>query len=149
MSPPLIISHAEIDQLVDLGVADDERRAHDDGVAHGAHHQAVLDAEVADHQARGPLLLAEPRVGPLARDDLDAADQAERARLAHQRVIGKRGERPGEIGAHIAPHPLHQVFALHDLDVLQGHGRGGRVAGIGVAVGEVLAGPAQGLDDGA
>jgi hypothetical protein len=129
----------DADQRVDLGVGDDQRRAADDAVADGADHQAVADAQVADDRPGLAFLVEEAMVGALLADDLDGADQAQRAGLADQRVVVQRGQRLGQIGAGVVAGALDQALALQDLDVLQRHGGAGRVARIGEAVDEVPA----------
>jgi hypothetical protein len=52
-----------VDHLVDLGVGDDQGRAHHDAVTDAAHHQAVGDAGVAHDGAGLAFLAAEPLVG--------------------------------------------------------------------------------------
>src|SRR3546814_9426960 len=85
-------------------MADRQRRAEHEAVADGADHQPLFDAPIAHHRPGIAFLAAETRVGALLRDDLDRADQTERARLAHHRVRGKLRHLGREIGARSEEH---------------------------------------------
>src|SRR3546814_19452077 len=80
----LFRSFDDTEHLVDFLMADRQRRAEHEAVADGADHQPLFDAPIAHHRPGIAFLAAETRVGALLRDDLDRADQTERARLAHQ-----------------------------------------------------------------
>ena len=75
----------------------------------------------------------------LVLDQLDGADQAHRSRLADQRVVLQRLQRLGQMRAGFVAHLFHQPLAADDLDILQRHRAGRRMAGIGEAVIELAA----------
>jgi hypothetical protein len=127
-----------LDQLVDVRVLDDQRRRDNHGVAHRAHHQAVGHADVAAAGA-GAEVLGEALAAGLVAHDLDGADQAQRAGLADDRVPGQPGPALVEIRRRVLLDPLDDLLAPQDAQVLQRHRAGGRVARIGVAVGELAA----------
>ena len=81
-----------VEQFVDLGRIDDERRAQRHHVAdHRAQDQALGLGEL--HRLGADMVLRRERaLALLVGDQLDAADQPEPARLADQRMGVERGE---------------------------------------------------------
>jgi len=81
-----------IEQLFDLGRADDKRRRQRHHIAHHrAHDQAFVLAE-ADGGRADTVLRIERTLGPLVGDQFQAADEPEPARFADQRMLAKRFE---------------------------------------------------------
>ena len=93
-----------VEQLVDLVRRDDERRADRDAVAaERAHDQPSSLSEADAGRARRRPSASKARFVRLVGDDLEAADQADAARLADERMIGQRREPRLELrrlGAH-------------------------------------------------
>ena len=79
-------------------MTDDQRRAHDQSVADGADHEAVLDAQIADDRAGVSGSAAEAAVGPFLGDNLDRPYETKTAGLAHQRVFGEARQGLRQIG---------------------------------------------------
>ena len=126
--PPQRVEHG-----VDLGAVDDQRRAQGDAVAADRPADQALLLGEARRLGADAELRVEALLGPLVAHQLQRADQADAARLADQRVIGQRLQPQLEDRRH----PLHvrdDVDALVDLDGLERHRAGERMAGIGEAV---------------
>ncbi len=122
-------------------MGDDQRRAHDDGVADAAHHQAVFDAEIAHHWPCRPFYAAEAGVGGFVTGDFNRADQADRSCLADQRVPPKLfGKYARQIGPGVAAGALDQAFTFDNLDVAQRDGGAHWMARVSEAVDEIAAG---------
>ena len=125
------------EELVDLGVGDDQRRCDGDEVADAAHDDALGAAERdrlgAEHRRRFERRLAAARQQVDGADELVAADFADRgmAREGAQLLL--------EVRADIVAHALDQLLALEDGEVGEaGRGRD-RVAAVGEAVRQVAA----------
>src|SRR4029453_10340644 len=78
------------EQVGELGLVDDQRRADRDAVAHVANEQPARHGVVVDAVAGADLDEVEGRLGLLVGDDLQRAHHADAHRLADQRMIGKR-----------------------------------------------------------
>ena len=91
-----------VEQVVDLAIVDDERRADADGVARqGPDDEAVLLGVRRDGGGRlgGRRVL---RPGALVLDDLNGADEADAARLADEVLVGQPLQPLLEVGHHAA-----------------------------------------------
>src|SRR5205085_11652401 len=75
-----------LDQLVDLGFVNDQRRADRNRVAHGADDDAVLERAVLNEIAKAALRI-EPLLGRLVLGQLDRADETNAAGVADQRMV--------------------------------------------------------------
>ena len=118
-------------------MGDDQRRTHHDRILHAAHHQALGDTDIPYHDS-GLAAPAKTPVGPRFRDDFHRADQAQAARFAHQRMPGQFGQPLRQIRPGVFPGATDEILALDDLEILQRHGRRGGVAGIGIAMDEII-----------
>ncbi|MNI77838.1 hypothetical protein D3C73_1341640 [compost metagenome] len=118
-------------------MADHQRRRNDHGVTHRAHDQAVFEAEgAADHAYALAFVTA---AGGLVLDQLDRAEQAQAAYLAHQRVVLQLTQTFLQVGCHLRTDLLDDLLVAQDAQVFQAYRSRHRVAGIGEAVVEVSA----------
>ena len=125
-----------VEQLVDLGRLDDQRRADRDHVARDEAHDQAFGLGVAHHRARRRR--ASDRTAVLASlvgGKLDRADQAHAARLADQRMIAERHQALLEL-RRACRRGLEDLVALVDLQRLQRDRGRDRMARIGEAVAE-------------
>src|SRR5271165_3206789 len=76
-----------VEHLVDLMCGDDQRRAKRQGVAGERAHDQALRLGKGDAARADALLRLERLLGALVRDHLEAADEAEAARFADQRML--------------------------------------------------------------
>ena len=65
----------DADKLVNLGGANNQRRAHHDAIADATHHQTVADANIADERPCCALRTAKARACCLVRNNLDRAER--------------------------------------------------------------------------
>ena len=86
-----------VEQLVDLGWRDDQRRAERDDVARQeTHDQTLLLGELHARAAPTAALASNERLARLVGDEFDRADEPEPARLADQRMLRRaRRAAPG------------------------------------------------------
>src|SRR5205823_12784825 len=119
--------------LVDLGLADDQRRAEGDDVAgHVAQYRPVMLG--AAHEIRGDARLrVEALLARLVADDLDRADPSNAPRVADERMISVAADRR----LHSRPDAANvtdDVTLLVDLQRLEGDRGRHRMRGVGVAM---------------
>src|SRR5690606_13648078 len=124
-----------VEHLVHLCAVDDQRGAESDRVAgNGAADEAFLLSQLHDLGAEA-LADIEALLGGLVLDELDAAKQADAARLADERMIAKCFQTRLEHRSD-ALDVADDVDALVDLERLHRNGAGYGVAGVGEAVRE-------------
>src|SRR5215470_2502892 len=125
------------DDVLDLRLGDDQRWCEAEVVLHRDRYDAFQGAVVAD-------ALGHYRIGGARRlvfDDIEHAVEALTANLADAGIFPLEreqlllGELPDPVCA------LVELVAQDDLQLLQGHGRGKRVAGIGAGPGEPAVAP--------
>ena len=119
------------DDEIDLVPRYDQRRRHDVQVHDRPHHQAELVAGIG-HDLADIQLLGKQGMAGLVLDELQPAHQAFAPDMGHYFKVLQRLEPFAEICACFAG-VLHQAFAFHDFDILQGGGAADRMAGVGVA----------------
>src|SRR5262245_5816338 len=85
-----------------------------------------------------PARILEAAALGLVRGEFDRPDKPDRARFAHQGMIGKAPKNLREIGAEFGC-VLYELLRLQDFDVLERHRGGHRMPGIGHAVIELAA----------
>src|SRR5277367_2037131 len=124
-----------IEQFVDLGFVDHERRAQRNAVAQQRpDDDALVLGEFADR--RGDSLGGwKARSGLLVRHQFDSADQSDAGSLAYERMLAELRQPGKKTRRHMA-HMAHNVALLIDFDGLERHRRGDGMAGIGEAMAE-------------
>ena len=100
------------------------------------HHQAKFVTDIC-HDLADIQFFGKQGVAGLVPDELQSAHQTFAPNMGHYFKIFQRLELFAEICAYIAG-VLHQAFAFHDFDILQGSGTADRMTGVGVAGGKHL-----------
>ena len=116
-------------QLVDLLLADDERRRERDDVAGRADQHVLLEA-LQEHLERARAGLACDRL------ELDARDHAEVAHVRDVRQLAQRVHRVLEVGRELA-RALEELLFLERVEARERRGARERMARVGVAVEEL------------
>ena len=127
-----------VDEFVDLFAGDDQRRRDDHRFVDVPHHDAVFHRKIPA-QFAGAAVRLEARPGLLVGDQLDRAEQSERARFADERVIRKLAPALLEMRRRNVVHVFDDPLVAQQFDIANRNCRARRMARVRESMVEVAA----------